>query len=145
MFGTLYEILLFTFAGFTSFLAHMDDVSEKAISAIKAANNKNFKFIRTIRSTHYQMKTENNVNTMRWTIISMLLCFFGFLREMRPSEPFVTDYLIYPWRNITSDTVTIFQIIIFKFSLMFPILNTTHRLIDMSIQSVRTHMQPSWY
>lgn len=34
-----------------------------------------------------------------------MLCFFGFLREIRPSEPFVTDYMIYPWRNITSEMV----------------------------------------
>lgn len=41
-----------------------------------------------------------------WQRISLLLCAFGFLREIRPSEPFVSDYLMYPWRNVTSDEVT---------------------------------------
>lgn len=42
---------------------------------------------------------------LSWIKISLMLCFFGFLREIRPSEPFVTDYMIYPWRNITSEMV----------------------------------------
>jgi thiamine transporter 2/3 len=37
--------------------------------------------------------------------ISLLLCIFGFLKEVRPSEPFVYDYLIGPWRNVTDDEV----------------------------------------
>ncbi|KAG4080336.1 hypothetical protein HA402_010828 [Bradysia odoriphaga] len=42
---------------------------------------------------------------LSWIKISLMLCFFGFLREIRPSEPFVTDYMIHPWRNITSEMV----------------------------------------
>lgn len=42
---------------------------------------------------------------MNWLHISMLLCFFGFLKEIRPSEPFVTDFMILPWRNITIEEV----------------------------------------
>lgn len=42
---------------------------------------------------------------MNWLHISLLLCFFGFLKEIRPSEPFVTDFMIQPWRNITIDEV----------------------------------------
>lgn len=38
-----------------------------------------------------------------WLRISLLLCTFGFFREMRPSEPFVVEYLTGPDRNITSD------------------------------------------
>ncbi|KAH8292161.1 hypothetical protein KR054_006452 [Drosophila jambulina] len=38
-----------------------------------------------------------------WLKISCLLCVFGFVREIRPSEPYVTEYLLGPWRNITND------------------------------------------
>ncbi|XP_064537349.1 thiamine transporter 1 [Drosophila montana] len=40
-----------------------------------------------------------------WLRISMLLCSFGFLRELRPSEPFVTEYLAGDWRNLTSEQI----------------------------------------
>ncbi|XP_055630800.1 thiamine transporter 1-like [Toxorhynchites rutilus septentrionalis] len=35
-----------------------------------------------------------------WLKISLLLCTFGFFREMRPSEPFVTEFLSGEWRDI---------------------------------------------
>ncbi|CRK99036.1 CLUMA_CG012176, isoform A [Clunio marinus] len=38
-----------------------------------------------------------------WLKISLALCTFGFFREFRPSEPFVTEFLSGEWRNITSD------------------------------------------
>uniref|UniRef100_A0A1A9ZR32 Thiamine transporter 2 n=1 Tax=Glossina pallidipes TaxID=7398 RepID=A0A1A9ZR32_GLOPL len=38
-----------------------------------------------------------------WASISMLLCIFGFFRELRPSEPFVTEFLTSDFRNITSE------------------------------------------
>lgn len=38
-----------------------------------------------------------------WLRISLLLCSFGFFREMRPSEPFVVEYLTGSDRNITSE------------------------------------------
>ncbi|KAH8358648.1 hypothetical protein KR093_001516 [Drosophila rubida] len=41
-----------------------------------------------------------------WLKISCLLCVFGFVREIRPSEPYVTEYLLGPWRNITEDQLT---------------------------------------
>ncbi|KAH8403136.1 hypothetical protein KR222_005775 [Zaprionus bogoriensis] len=40
-----------------------------------------------------------------WLKISLLLCLFGFFREMRPSEPFVTEYLSGDWRNLTTEQV----------------------------------------
>ena len=43
----------------------------------------------------------------QWIKISLLLCVFGFLKEIRPSEPFVYDYLIdHRWRNVTGDEVS---------------------------------------
>ncbi|XP_055716077.1 thiamine transporter 1-like [Phlebotomus papatasi] len=41
----------------------------------------------------------------KWFRISLLLCIFGFLKEIRPSEPFVTDFLLGEWRNITEEQV----------------------------------------
>lgn len=37
-----------------------------------------------------------------WWKISLVLCSFGFFREFRPSEPFVTEFLSGEWRNISS-------------------------------------------
>ena len=37
--------------------------------------------------------------------ISLLLCVFGFLKEFRPSEPFIYEFLIGEWRNVTSEQV----------------------------------------
>ncbi|XP_059621180.1 thiamine transporter 1-like isoform X2 [Phlebotomus argentipes] len=41
----------------------------------------------------------------KWMRISLLLCIFGFLKEIRPSEPFVTNFLLGGWRNITEEQV----------------------------------------
>lgn len=39
-----------------------------------------------------------------WIVISLILCTFGFLKELRPSEPFVTDYII-DYKNVTAEEV----------------------------------------
>ena len=41
----------------------------------------------------------------KWFKICLLLCLFGVLKEFRPSEPFLTEYLVGPWKNLTSDQV----------------------------------------
>ncbi|SPP82099.1 thiamine transporter 1 [Drosophila guanche] len=40
-----------------------------------------------------------------WLKISLLLCTFGFLRELRPSEPYVTEYLAGDYGNLTTEQV----------------------------------------
>uniref|UniRef100_A0A182N673 Thiamine transporter 1 n=1 Tax=Anopheles dirus TaxID=7168 RepID=A0A182N673_9DIPT len=40
-----------------------------------------------------------------WLKISLLVCTFGFLKEIRPSEPFIVDYLAGPWRNLTMEQI----------------------------------------
>ncbi|XP_022919044.1 thiamine transporter 1-like isoform X2 [Onthophagus taurus] len=40
-----------------------------------------------------------------WLKISLLLCVFGFLKELRPSEPFIYEFLIGEWRNVTPEEV----------------------------------------
>lgn len=37
--------------------------------------------------------------------MSLLLCIYGFFRELRPSEPYVTEFLAGEWRNITAEQV----------------------------------------
>lgn len=44
-----------------------------------------------------------------WLKISLALSTFGFFREFRPSEPFVTEFLTGKWRNVTEDEVN-FQV-----------------------------------
>lgn len=41
-----------------------------------------------------------------WLKISILLCVFGVLKEFRPSEPYVTKYLLSPPMNFTLDVVS---------------------------------------
>ncbi|EFA03674.1 Folate transporter 1-like Protein [Tribolium castaneum] len=41
-----------------------------------------------------------------WFKISLLLSIFGFLKEIRPSEPFVYEFLVGPWRNVSKEEVT---------------------------------------
>ena len=44
-----------------------------------------------------------------WLWTTLLLCVYGFLKELRPSEPFITEYLIEPkWVNITLEEVKIY-------------------------------------
>jgi Reduced folate carrier len=47
-----------------------------------------------------------NLSEMKeWIKISMVLCTFGFFRELRPSEPYVFEFLTGEWRNVTSEQV----------------------------------------
>lgn len=43
--------------------------------------------------------------TNSWMWVSLLLCIFGFFRELRPSEPFATEFFI-GFRNVTDEDVT---------------------------------------
>lgn len=40
-----------------------------------------------------------------WLKVSLLLSIFGFLKEFRPSEPFIYEFLIGEWRNVTEEQV----------------------------------------
>lgn len=41
----------------------------------------------------------------KWMKLSLMICTFGCLKEIRPSEPFITEYLTGHWKNFTADTV----------------------------------------
>lgn len=49
---------------------------------------------------------EDRLKMLEWKKISGLLCIFGFVRELRPSEPYITEFLAGPWRNVTEDEVS---------------------------------------
>ncbi|KAB7506481.1 Thiamine transporter 1 [Armadillidium nasatum] len=40
-----------------------------------------------------------------WLKTCLLLCSYGFFKELRPSEPFLTEYLLGPQHNLTSSEV----------------------------------------
>lgn len=40
-----------------------------------------------------------------WLKVSILLCVFGFVKEFRPSEPFITPYLMGEWKNFTDRVI----------------------------------------
>ncbi|XP_032592950.1 thiamine transporter 1 isoform X2 [Drosophila grimshawi] len=42
---------------------------------------------------------------LSWLRISGVLCVFGFLRELRPSEPYHAEILLGEWYNVTQDQV----------------------------------------
>lgn len=49
--------------------------------------------------------TKNSKMVSNWLKVSLLLCIFGFFRELRPSEPFSTEFFI-GFRNLTTDEIT---------------------------------------
>uniref|UniRef100_A0A182MKJ0 Reduced folate carrier n=1 Tax=Anopheles culicifacies TaxID=139723 RepID=A0A182MKJ0_9DIPT len=51
------------------------------------------------------MQKLSSSRMQQWLKISLLVCTFGFLKEIRPSEPFIVDYLAGPWRNLTMDQI----------------------------------------
>uniref|UniRef100_A0A4W5QPK3 Solute carrier family 19 member 3b n=1 Tax=Hucho hucho TaxID=62062 RepID=A0A4W5QPK3_9TELE len=54
-------------------------------------------------------KTELSPAVVRhpcWVGPTVLLCIYGFCSMMRPSEPFLTDYLTGPYKNLTTKQVT---------------------------------------
>lgn len=40
-----------------------------------------------------------------WLQTCLLLCMYGFFKELRPSEPFLTEYLLGPQQNLTENEV----------------------------------------
>ncbi|CAG9769038.1 unnamed protein product [Ceutorhynchus assimilis] len=44
-------------------------------------------------------------DTSNWLVLSLILSIFGFLKEIRPSEPFIYEFLIGEWRNLTEEQV----------------------------------------
>lgn len=52
------------------------------------------------------MKESRQVFVMeKWMQTCLLLCFYGLLKELRPSEPYLTKFLIGPHHNLTNEQV----------------------------------------
>ncbi|NXN78460.1 S19A3 protein, partial [Bombycilla garrulus] len=59
-----------------------------------------------------------------WAFPTLILCLYGFLYMMKPSEPFLTPYLIGPDKNLTTDEVTNQILPVWTYSylaLLFPV------------------------
>lgn len=42
---------------------------------------------------------------MHWKVLTFLVCLFGFLKEFRPSEAYMSAYLTGPWKNLTIEEI----------------------------------------
>ncbi|XP_052067232.1 thiamine transporter 1-like [Mytilus californianus] len=42
---------------------------------------------------------------MHWKVLTFLVCLFGFLKEFRPSEAYMSAYLTGPWKNLTVEEI----------------------------------------
>lgn len=55
-----------------------------------------------------------------WLRTSLLLCLYGFFKELRPSEPFLTNYLIGPQQNLTESEVCWRRCAVMKHLSLYP-------------------------
>jgi len=51
----------------------------------------------------------------QWFIQSIWIAMFGFLKEFRPEDPYITQYLSSPPMNFTNDEVSVQNVLIFVF------------------------------
>ena len=41
-----------------------------------------------------------------WKVLTFVVCAFGFFKDLRPSEAYLTAYLTGPWKNFTDTQVS---------------------------------------
>ncbi|XP_072428011.1 thiamine transporter 2-like isoform X1 [Chiloscyllium punctatum] len=73
----------------------------------------------------------NAANSNDWHYPTLLLCAFGFFSMMRPSEPFLTPYLVGPVKNLTAEQVTNEMFPVWTYSylvMLFPVFVVTDYL-----------------
>ncbi|XP_043558957.1 solute carrier family 19 member 3b [Chiloscyllium plagiosum] len=64
------------------------------------------------------------VRDKKWVYPTLVLCTYGFFATMKPAEPFLTPYLVGPYKNFTIDQVTnqLFPIWTYSFlALLIPV------------------------
>ena len=44
---------------------------------------------------------------MDWRLLTVVVCLFGFFKELRPSEAYLTPYLTGEWKNLTVEQVRV--------------------------------------
>ena len=42
---------------------------------------------------------------MDWRLLTVIVCAFGFFKDLRPSEAYLTPYLTGEWKNLTIEQV----------------------------------------
>lgn len=57
----------------------------------------------------------------KWYQISLILCIFGFFRELRPSEPFAVEYFL-KYKNVTEEEIVRVMYPVGTFSYMFQLI-----------------------
>lgn len=65
----------------------------------------NNKIIALISQFLIKFQPYNIVTMELWLKISLQLSIFGFLKEFRPSEPFIFEFLTGEWRNLTETDI----------------------------------------
>lgn len=81
-----------------------------------------------------------------WFRISILLCSFGFLKEVRPSEPFLTNYLLGDqYFNMTEEDVSLSKDDTLGRVIIIFIIYHPYRSFKRSTPSERTPGRRSWY
>lgn len=60
-----------------------------------------------------------------WALATLLLCTFGFVKELRPTDSYLNNYLTGPWVNLTEEQVfsgvlILYQHVMFMFDLLVP-------------------------
>ncbi|XP_005993111.1 solute carrier family 19 member 3b [Latimeria chalumnae] len=74
------------------------------------------------------MKCWKKVQDSSWVLPTVVLCIYGFFANMRPAEPFLTPYMIGPYKNFTVDQVTndLFPVWTYSYlALLFPVFMLT--------------------
>lgn len=61
--------------------------------------------IRAYKCTDFRKIGDKPRKMQSWLKLSLILSVCGFLKELRPSEPFIYEFLLGPWRNITDEEI----------------------------------------
>ena len=68
----------------------------------------------------------------KWWSTCLLLCATGLFKELRPSEPFLTEYLNGPWKNLTIEVISqdIYPVWTYSYlAILAPVFVATHYLL----------------
>lgn len=50
----------------------------------------------------------------KWLLLSIWIAVFGFLKEFRPEDPYITQYLMNPPMNFTNEQVRFFRFVYYS-------------------------------
>lgn len=82
----------------------MHEADTRAVHATKTEEEEEVALLAAVRSDGVEvMLFGANMSVLRPTL---LLCVYGFFSNLRPSEPFLTAYLMGPDKNLTETQVS---------------------------------------